>query len=107
MSDRRGLSTVLRISALAPAVLAVLMYFVTPTYFRPMFESVVGWLLVSILATIVCVAYGLVEVGLSLLRKGRVSLVVLVFVGCLLTWLVAVWIVLLGPAALILMKPRS
>src|ERR1700736_5991691 len=26
-----------------PIVLAVFMYFVTPTYFRPMFESIIGW----------------------------------------------------------------
>jgi hypothetical protein len=83
------------------------MYFVTPTYFRPMFESIVGWLLVSIFATTTCVAYGLVEVGIWLFRKGRVVLGVLVLVGYSITWLVAASIVLLGPAALILMKPKS
>jgi hypothetical protein len=106
-SDRRRLSIALRLSALSPGVLAVLMYFVTPSYFRPMFESFVGWLLVTILATIICVGYGLVEVGISWLRKGRVVPGVTVLVGYLLTWLVAVWIVVLGPAALILLKPRS
>ncbi|HVS48824.1 MAG TPA: type II secretion system F family protein [Candidatus Dormibacteraeota bacterium] len=29
-----------------PIVLAAFMYFVTPTYFRPMFESVIGWALI-------------------------------------------------------------
>jgi tight adherence protein B len=31
-----------------PLVLAAFMYFVTPTYFRPMFESFVGWALIGI-----------------------------------------------------------
>jgi len=31
-----------------PIVLAAFMYFVTPTYFRPMFESVIGWILLVI-----------------------------------------------------------
>ncbi len=83
------------------------MYFVTPSYFRPMFESIVGWLLVSVLATAICVGYGLVEAGIWWFRKGRVVPGVLVLVCYLLTWLVAVWIVVLGPATLILMKPRS
>jgi tight adherence protein B len=31
-----------------PLVLATFMYFVTPTYFRPMFENFVGWILIAI-----------------------------------------------------------
>ena len=31
-----------------PVVLAAFMYFVTPTYFRPMFENFVGWALIGI-----------------------------------------------------------
>jgi tight adherence protein B len=31
-----------------PIVLAAFMYFVTPTYFRPMFENFVGWVLIAI-----------------------------------------------------------
>ena len=31
-----------------PIVLAAFMYFVTPTYFRPMFENIVGWILLVI-----------------------------------------------------------
>ena len=85
----------------------MLMHFVTPTYLRPMFESIVGWLLLSIFATTNFAAYGLVEVGIWLFRKGRVVLGVLVLVGSSVTWLVAVSIVLLGPSVLILLKPRS
>ncbi len=31
-----------------PLVLALFMYFVTPTYFRPMFENFIGWVLIAI-----------------------------------------------------------
>src|SRR6266849_2569007 len=31
-----------------PIVLATFMYFVTPTYFRPMFENFIGWILIAI-----------------------------------------------------------
>jgi tight adherence protein B len=31
-----------------PIVLAAFMYFVTPTYFRPMFENFIGWVLIAI-----------------------------------------------------------
>jgi tight adherence protein B len=31
-----------------PIVLAVFMYFVTPTYFRPMFQNFIGWILIAI-----------------------------------------------------------
>ncbi len=31
-----------------PIVLATFMYFVTPTYFRPMFGSIIGWILLAI-----------------------------------------------------------
>ncbi len=31
-----------------PIVLATFMYFVTPTYFRPMFSSIIGWILIAI-----------------------------------------------------------
>ena len=31
-----------------PIVLALFMYFVTPTYFRPMFENFIGWILIAI-----------------------------------------------------------
>jgi tight adherence protein B len=33
-----------------PIVLATFMYFVTPTYFRPMFGSIIGWILLAIAA---------------------------------------------------------
>ena len=83
------------------------MSLVAPTYFRPMLHTVIGWLLLGVVATASCVGFGLVEFGIWLFRKGRVAVGVLALVGYSITWLVAVWIVLLGPAALVLMRPRA
>jgi cation transport ATPase len=105
LSHRRRLSIALGILAASPALVGLLLL---PTgYLRPMFESIVGWLLLAILAVSICVGYALLEAARRLIRKGPVVLGVLLLVGYSMTWLVAVWIVLLGPAALILMKPRS
>jgi len=83
------------------------MFLVTPTYFRPMLGNFLGLVLLGILVATVCVGYGLTEAGIWLFGKGRVVLGVLAFVGYSITWLLAVYIVLVGPAALILMKPRA
>jgi hypothetical protein len=72
-----------------------------------MFESIVGWLLVSILATTICMAYGLAEIGIWWFRRGRDVLGALALVAYSITLAAAVAIVVLGPAALILLKPRS
>jgi len=59
------------------------------------------------LVVTICANYGLAWAVVRLLRRGRGVLVVLGVVGYSMTWLVSAGIVLLGPAALILMKPTS
>jgi hypothetical protein len=105
--NRRPNWVALRILVWSPALLSLLMFFVTPTYFRPMLENFIGLVLLGITFGALWVGFGLVEAAIWLYRKRRVALAVLVLVGYFITWLVAVSIVLLGPAALILMKPRS
>jgi hypothetical protein len=97
----------LRIFVWCPALLALLMYFVRPTYFRPMFENFIGLVLLALLVGTLWVGFGLVEASIWLFRRGRVVIGVLALVGYSIAGLVAFSIVLLGPAALILMKPRS
>src|SRR6266852_427680 len=56
---RRRLSIALGILAASPALVGLLLL---PTgYLRPMFESIVGWLLLGILAVTICVGYALLE----------------------------------------------
>ena len=90
---------------MSPIFIGVFMLVVMPGYFRPMVESI--WLLLGILAITVCVGYALLEAAGWLIRKGPVALGVLLLVGYSMTWFVAFFIVMLGPAALILMKPTS
>ena len=82
------------------------MFVITPTYFRPMFTSVVGWILLSVSATAVFVSYKLAEAAIWLFQRARAVLAVVALVGFSVTWLAAVSIVLLGPSVLILMRPR-
>jgi hypothetical protein len=90
---------------LFPAGLALLMWLVTPTYFRPMYTSLVGWVLLAALATLTVGGYALIEFAIRLARRGHVALgVVTAVVYSLIGPFLAVWIVLLGPAALILMS---
>ena len=105
--DHRRIWMTLRILVWSPAILAVLMFFVTPTYFRPMLENFIGLVLLAILVGTLWVGFGLVEAAIWLFRKGRAVIGVLALIGYSITGLVAFGIVLLGPAALILMKPRS
>jgi hypothetical protein len=105
LANRRRLSIALGILAGSPAFVGLLLL---PTgYLRPMFESIVGWLLLGILAVTICVGYGLLEAASRLIRKGPVAVGVLLLVFYFMTWCVAFLIVTLGPVALILMKPRS
>jgi hypothetical protein len=80
------------------------MYFVTPTYFRPMLDNFIGLVLLGILVVTLCFDYALGEAVIWLFRQSRLALGVLVLAGYSIGWLVSVWIVLLGPAKLILMK---
>lgn len=94
--------------ALSPFGLAIVMFFVTPTYFRPMLGSVVGLILLFVAANLtgLGVFLGLAAVSTVERRKTRLggALLILQVLFC---WLPALAIVLLGPAALILMHPRT
>lgn len=120
LEDRRWQSVALGIVAVSPALVGLFMFLVTPRYFRPMFESVVGWLLLGIVVVTIGVGYALLEVGIWLIRratqaggggrrprKGPALLGILVLLGYSITWLFALWTIMLGPAVLILLKPRS
>jgi hypothetical protein len=83
------------------------MFLATPRYFRPVFETIVGLLLLGILVATMCVGYALLQAAARLFRKGSAALGVLLLAVYTMLWGFAVWIVMLGPAVLILMKPRS
>ena len=105
MSDRGGWRTALRIAPLAPLAVAVLMFFVTPTYFRPMLGGVLGLVMVAIAVASIGIGYGLAELAIWLLRMRRVAVSVPVLAGYAISELVALFMVLLGPSMLILSRP--
>jgi hypothetical protein len=80
------------------------MYFVARTYFRHMYDTYSGWALLGILFIATCVDFWLVDVAISMSRRGRDAIGILALVGYTIAWLVAFWIVLLGPAALLLLR---
>jgi hypothetical protein len=92
--------------ALSPLALAAVMSLVTPTYFRPMFENFIGLLMLAVVgvlsaAGLVLATWGLADVGAQRQRRGWVK----VAVGLAGFALPALIIVIIGPAALILMMP--
>jgi putative effector of murein hydrolase LrgA (UPF0299 family) len=84
------------------------MFFVTPNYFRPMLGNVVGLVLLFVAGNLtgLGVLLGLAAVRTVERRRTRQGGVLLIL-QVLFCWLPALAIVLLGPAALILMHPPN
>lgn len=93
-----------RLWTLLPIGIAVFMAVDAPTYFRPMFSAPLGIGLLAAGVVAVVGGYGMIEVGARLTRRGGARLawgLVLICAVCLLQFFV-LWIVLLGPALVIL-----
>jgi hypothetical protein len=105
--NRRRMSIAFGVVAVSPTFIGLFMFLVTPRYFRPLFEGSIGLLLLGTLVATMCVGYALLQASARLFRKGRAALGVLLLAVYTMFWGVAFWIVMLGPAVLILMKPRS
>ena len=85
------------------------MAIITPTYFEPMFASVVGWLMLAVGATIVGGGAVVSLLAVTWMKRGggfmAAGIVVLIVV--FLAQFFTLWIVLLGPALLILLRPAN
>lgn len=92
-----------------PLAIAMLMAIITPTYFEPMFTSVVGWLMLAVGATIVGGGAVLSLLAVNWMKRGGgfmaagIVVVIVIFLAQFFT----LWIVLLGPALLILLRPAN
>ena len=94
--------------ALVPVGFAVVMIFVTPTYWRPMLSLAGLGLLAAGIASI-GVSVALAAVARKFARPTRGALLAglgIVVVAFLIQFF-ALWVVLLGPALLILLSPRQ
>ena len=83
------------------------MFLVAPGYFRPVFETTVSWFLLGVLVATMGVGFALLQAAAGLIRNGRAPVGLLLLAVYTMFWGLALWIVMLGPALLILMKPRS
>jgi hypothetical protein len=98
-----------RVWTLFPLGLALLMFVVTPTYFRPMWSSSLGIGLLVGGLVLVGGGYGATELAVRWMKRGgwRLGLGITVIVVAYFVQFVTLWIILLGPALLILLSPRQ
>jgi hypothetical protein len=94
--------------ALLPVGIAVVMTLVTPTYWRPMFSLAgLGLLAVGIAAIGVSVALATVARRFARPTRGALLAGLGITMVAFLVQFVALWVVLLGPALLILSNPSQ
>jgi hypothetical protein len=94
--------------ALLPIGIAVVMIFVTPTYWRPMFSLAGLGLLAAGIASIgVSVALAAVARRFARPTRGALLAGLGIIMVAFLVQFCALWVVLLGPALLILVNPRQ
>jgi hypothetical protein len=94
--------------ALLPVGIAVVMTFITPTYWRPMFSLAgLGLLAAGIVAIGVSVALAAVPRRFARPTRGALLAGLGIIMVAFLVQLFALWVVLLGPALLILLNPRQ
>ena len=89
-----------------PVVIVPVMIIVTPGYFQPMVHEPLGLLLLSLGIVVFAAGCGASYLAVRMVRTGRPLWAVLIAVA--ITFLVTfpvLWVVLLGPAILILMRP--
>ena len=95
--------------ALLPVGLVVVMTAVTPTYWNPMFSSITGFGLLAAGVAAIGISVALAEVARRFARPSRGALLAglgIIFAAFLVQFF-ALWVVLLGPALLILSNPRQ
>ncbi len=91
-----------------PVVFVVLLLINSPTYMDPMFRDPLGVALLVLGVVVVASGCAATYLAVRLLRAGRLRLVFLLVVATtFICSFPALWVVLLGPALLILLQPRS
>jgi hypothetical protein len=79
-----------------------------PGYFKPMYSTRAGLVLLGIGLAAILTALAVTEVAIRIMRRGgrqRLALGLLVWLIAFLIEFVALWIVLIGPAVLTLLAP--
>ena len=99
----------MRLIFVLPVALGLFMAVVSPSYFRPMLSAPLGIAMLAAGVIVVAAGLALTEVMGRLMRRGRGRLLagMALMCGLVLLEFIPMWIVLLGPAVLILTNPGS
>ncbi|SRR6266478_9618590 len=93
--------------ALLPVGIAVVIFLITPTYWRPMFSLAgLGLLVAGIVSIGISVALAAVARKFARPTRGALLAGLGIIIVAVLVQFFALWVVLLGPALLILLNPR-
>lgn len=100
------LEVVPRATLVFPVLFAVVFVLLAPNYFQPMLSTQVGLWLLGAAVVVLAAVFGISELAVRLMRGRGLSLAlgIVVWAGAFLLDFVALWIVLLGPAIVILTR---
>jgi heme/copper-type cytochrome/quinol oxidase subunit 3 len=88
-----------------PVILLVVFSFLTPSYMAPMFHDPLGIALLAAAARVLAAGGAATMLGLRMLRTGRPGLTIALLLGStILCATPALWLVLLGPAIVMVSK---
>ena len=94
-----------RAMVLLPIPIGIAMFVFAPSYTGVLVRSAVGFVALLLAVAVMACGYALTEVAIRMWRKGRVGLGALVAVASLVFLAFpALWLVLLGPALVILIQ---
>jgi hypothetical protein len=97
----------LRLLALIPIPIAVAMFVFTPTYTRPMVGSGLGIAILVLTLGFVAGGYALSAAAVRFVRSRRIGVgLLLAIVSVFFCTFPALWLVLIGPAAVILIQKQ-
>jgi hypothetical protein len=100
-----GVAVGVQLSPLIPVPVAIAMAFFAPTYTGEFLRSPLGWLLLVLAIAFTVGGYAVNRVAVRLSRNGKLAIgAPLVAVSTFFLTFPALWIVLLGPAVLILIE---
>ena len=91
----------------SPVAVAIFFAVLTPTYYRPMFENFLGLVMLAMATILTTLSIFMGWAGTHYLGKLEGARAVLLTVPALVFTAPILWILILGPAALILMHPRT
>jgi hypothetical protein len=98
-----------RIWIVVPVFVAVGLAVFEPEYWQPMHSTVLGWVLLFVAVNVVGISIGLTELGRRMMRRGGGWLAagLMMLVATFLVQFIAIWLVMLGPAVIILLRPTK